>query len=69
MKVLFKGVTERRTRGCRPCGKAKTELGFTSVKEYLLPSGIRKTFRKGRIEEVNDSDGAFLLQYEAFEKA
>lgn len=68
MRVIFNGMIEKRTRGCKPCGKARTETGFTTVKSFMLPSGITKTFRKGRVEEVSDSDGEFLLQYEAFSR-
>lgn len=63
MRIKFNGIVEMRTRGCKPCGKARTELGFVSYRSYILPSGLKKTFRKGRVEEVSETDGAFLLQY------
>lgn len=66
MKVMFNGLVEKRVKGCKPCGKASTETGFTTVKAFLLPSGVTKTFRKGRAEDVSDDDAAFLLQYKAF---
>lgn len=64
MKIKFNGIMEKRTRGCVPCGKAKSELGFVSYKSYILPSGTRKTFRRGKIEEVSKGDAEFLLQYQ-----
>lgn len=68
MKLRFNGIIETRKRGCVPCGKARSELGFVSYKTYHLPSGLRKTFRKGVIEEVNDADAEFLLQYQYNDK-
>lgn len=68
MTVVFKGIMEKRTKGCNCKGK-KSEWTFVAYKSYILPSGITKTFRKGRPEEVSDEDGEFLLMYEAFEKA
>lgn len=64
MKIKFNGIMEKRTKGCIPCGKARSEIGFTSFKTYILPSGARKTFRRGKVETVSKSDGEFLLQYQ-----
>lgn len=63
MRIRFNGIIEQRSSGCKPCGRAKTEKGFSSFKDYFLPSGITKRFYRGRIEEVNDEDGEFLLDY------
>ena len=30
---------------------------------YILPSGQTKTFYVGKVEEVSDKDGQFLLSY------
>lgn len=37
---------------------------FHSMKSYILPSGITKLFRAGKVEEVSDKDGEFLLSYQ-----
>ena len=63
MKVKFNGLIEKRTKGCGVCGARNVEMQFTVTKTYILPSGRTVTFRAGRTEEVNPSDGAFLLGY------
>lgn len=65
MKIKFNGVMERRAKGgCTVCGKKrKSQYGFISSKMYILPSGRTKTFRVGKVEEVDDTDGNFLLSY------
>lgn len=63
MKIKFNGIIEKRTKGCHVCGKSRSDSQFQASKSYYLPSGKYKTFRVGRIEEVTDSDGAFLLSY------
>lgn len=62
MKIRFNGVIEKRKSGCN-CAKSKTETGFVSSKSYYLPSGLSKRFFRGKIEEVSDEDGYFLLDY------
>ena len=65
MKVRFNGVLESKPGGCVPCGRKRASKStMTTKKEYILPSGTRKTFYIGRVEEVSDADGEFLLQYE-----
>lgn len=64
MKVKFTGVIERRSGGCGACGKKRTDRVMKTSKTYILPSGITKTFIAGRVEEVSDIDGAFLLSYQ-----
>lgn len=63
MKVRFNGLIEKRDKGCGVCGHKTLKTQFTVSKMYILPSGRSVTFRAGRIEEVLDSDGAFLLGY------
>ena len=63
MKVKFLGFTEYKKKGCNVCGKASGAKGFVSSKMYILPSGRNKTFYVGRVEEVSDWDGNFLLSY------
>lgn len=64
MKVKFTGVVEKRSKGCGACGKRHTDRSFRTSKTYILPSGITKTFFAGRVEEVSDVDGEFLLSYQ-----
>lgn len=63
MKIVFNGFFEKRSKGCPVCGKRITDNQFISMKSYILPSGITKTFRVGKPEEVNDEDANFLLSY------
>lgn len=64
MKIKFNGIIEKRSKGCPVCGKRTTDSQFTTMKSYILPSGITKTFRAGREEEVNEEDASFLLSYQ-----
>lgn len=68
MRIMFKGVVEKRRRGCHVCGKRAGSSSFTTMKTYILPSGITKTFRVGHAEEVSDKDGEFLLMYKYTDK-
>lgn len=63
MKIKFNGVMEKRKKGCSVCGRKHAEFGFSGSKTYILPSGVTKTFRAGRCEEVKDEDAEFLLSY------
>lgn len=63
MKIRFNGIIEKRSKGCPVCGKRITDSQLLTSKTYILPSGITKTFRIGRTEEVTDEDGNFLLSY------
>lgn len=63
MKIKFTGIVEKRSGGCRACGKGRTDRVFKTSKTYILPSGMTKTFVAGRIVEVSEADAAFLLQY------
>ena len=64
MKIKYMGVIEKHSKGCGVCGKRHTDPEFRAFKTYILPSGMTKTFFAGRVEEVSDSDGAFLLSYQ-----
>ena len=64
MKLKFTGVIEKRSGGCGACGKKHTDRVMKTSKTYILPSGITKTFIAGRVEEVSDTDAAFLLLYQ-----
>lgn len=65
MKVVFNGVLETaKTGGCAVCGKRRVSTNnFVMKKDYILPSGLTKTFLVGKEEEVSDEDGRFLLSY------
>ena len=65
MKIKFNGVLEKvRKSGCSVCGnKRKTSYGMATSKMYFLPSGQTKTFRVGKVSEVSEEDGNFLLSY------
>lgn len=63
MKIKFTGIIESRAKGCGACGKHHADRTFRTLKTYILPSGIIKTFFAGRVEEVSDGDGQFLLQF------
>lgn len=63
MKIRFNGLLEKRTKGCNCKKVGNTEYGFTSQKMYILPSGTEKTFVVGKVENVSDMDGNFLLSY------
>ena len=70
VKIRFNGVLEKGSGGgCPVCGgRRKTEEGLRTVKSYILPSGVTKTFRVGRTEEVSDRDADFLLSYHYLDK-
>lgn len=63
MKVVFQGLLEKTSSGCRACGRSKSRARFVSSKTYILPSGEVKTFRVGEEYELNDFDARFLLSY------
>lgn len=69
MKIKFKGMKNKIRSGCPVCGRHQvSNESFVSVRTFTLPSGLTKTFRAGNVYEVNDNDGKFLLQYNAFER-
>lgn len=61
MRVRFLGFRGTSVSGCGGCGKKRVSSGVSLVKEYATPNGLRKTFVRGRVVEVSDSDGSFLL--------
>lgn len=63
MKIKFNGVKEKSRKGCSVCGGKSSRMTMTTSKTYYLPSGTRMTFRVGRIENVSDADGQFLLSF------
>ena len=62
MKVIFKGVKEKRS-GCPVCGHAHSDTVFRTSKEYILPSGRIQTFRINQEYDLNERDANFLLSY------
>lgn len=65
MKLKFNGIYEKKTRGCPVCGRAKTEMVFSTIKSFYLPSGRLQTFRVGKEYEVSEKDANFLLTYKS----
>lgn len=64
MRVVFSGILEKQTSGCKPCGARKVSKKVMSTKKsYILPSGETKTFYVGRPQDVSEEDGEFLLTY------
>jgi len=68
MKIKFNGIYQRESKGCPVCGKRSYNTNYAAIKTYILPSGITKTFRLGRVEEVSQMDGEFLLSYQSTDK-
>lgn len=62
MKVIFNGLLQKKSSGCN-CRKQTSEYSFVNSKLYIMPSGASKRFYKGKVEEVTDRDGEFLLSY------
>ena len=64
-KVRFNGrITKSGGGGCVPCGRKKNSTStFTTTTSLSLPSGAFKTFRKGQITEVADTDFDYLMLY------
>ena len=63
MKVIFNGLIEKRVSGGCNCKKQGNGYSFVNSRMYILPSGQQKTFYVGRVEEVSERDGQFLLSY------
>lgn len=62
MKIKFNGLIEKKSGGCN-CRKSGSDYGFVSSRMYILPSGATKTFFVGKVENVSEKDGQFLLSY------
>lgn len=64
MRIVFNGLLEKKQQGggCN-CKKQGSSYGFVNSRMYILPSGQTKTFYVGKVEELSDSDGNFLLSY------
>ncbi len=64
MKIMFNGLLEKKQSGggCN-CKKQGNGYGFVNSRMYILPSGQTKTFFVGKVEEVSNRDGEFLLSY------
>lgn len=63
MKIVFNGLLEKKPSGGCNCKKSGSDYGFVNTRMYILPSGQTKTFYVGKVEEVSDKDGQFLLSY------
>ena len=64
MKLMFNGLLEKKASGggCN-CKRQGSGYGFVNSRMYILPSGQTRTFTIGKVEEVSDRDGQFLLSY------
>lgn len=62
MRVVYKGVLERKRRGCN-CAKSRSEYSLLTRKDFWLLSGKNVTFYLGTPVEVSDADGEELLTY------
>jgi len=63
MKLIFNGLLEKKVSGGCNFRKSGSEYGFVNSRMYILPSGATKTFFVGKVEEVGERDGEFLLSY------
>lgn len=63
MKIVFNGMVERKRGGGCNCKKQSWGYTFVNSRMFILPSGLKKTFFVGKVEEVADRDGEFLLMY------
>lgn len=64
MRLRFNGAQGQKKGGCPVCGARRvSNNGVIYTKTYILPSGQSKTFTTGRIYDVSEADGKFLLSY------
>lgn len=63
MKIKFNGLIEKKVSGGCNCKRQSSGYSFVNSRMYILPSGQQKTFYVGKVEEVPDRDGQFLLSY------
>lgn len=68
MKIVFNGLLEKKSSGGCNCKNKATNYGFVNSRMYILPSGATKTFYVGKVEEVSEHDGQFLLSYKSIDK-
>lgn len=68
MKIVFNGLLEKRSGGGCNCKRKSSSYGFVNSRLYILPSGISKTFYVGKVEEVSERDGQFLLSYKSVDQ-
>lgn len=62
MTILFLGYVHSQRSGCSACGKRRTaNTALKRDKRMTLPSGRVMTFYAGQQYEVNNAEGAFLL--------
>lgn len=67
MKIVFNGLLEKKQGGGCNCKRVASSLGFVNQRMYTLPSGQSKTFFVGKVEEVSERDGKFLLSYISYD--
>ena len=64
MRIKFNGIKKQTQRGgCTSCrGRRTSFYAFEREKMIFFPTGVRKLFVAGRVYEVTDEDGLFLLE-------
>ena len=64
MYVRFKGIKKQARRsGCMSCGGRRTSnFEFQREKTIIFPTGARQLFVAGKVYEVTETDGLFLLK-------
>lgn len=68
MILKFKGINGTERKGCSACGRKVTKTKIKTMETFYLLSGGHKTFRIGKVEEVSDRDGEFLIKnFDCFE--
>ena len=63
MRIKFNGVKKTgKVGGCTSCGRRRiSSYAFEREKMIFFPTGAKKLFVAGKIYEVTDEDGLFLL--------
>lgn len=68
MKIRFLGSYGTKISGCNCRGGSHERRTLISRKTYGLPSGRVLNCVKGKVEEVSEADGLFLLANEYTDK-
>lgn len=56
MLIRFTGQKKAISKGCGQCGTKRGSYKFESMTKVYLPSGVVKTFRVGKPEEITNQD-------------
>lgn len=63
MKVVFNGIFAKVNKSCNCKRSGTSEYGLITNKSFYLPSGAERVFQAGKVEEVSERDGRFLLSH------